>query len=261
MLYEIGSWRSGKEIPAALVPLTPSQSKRLIAKAVAALPEVQRAKERGRIIIANGSTNAYVAEELLGGPISKYGFVTGGIRDGGFYTNRPEMPALVIRDGQIVDMSAREAIEEFELGDVFIKGANAVDAQGNVGILLANRRGGTIAYALGIVAARGSHFIAPVGLEKLVPSVIEASRRCGQGRWRYCPGNKLGMMPLVGAKVITEIQAIHILWGLHATHIASGGINGMEGAVTLALEGREEDVAQAYGALEEIMKEPPLRGS
>ena len=60
--------------------------------------------------------------------------------------------------------------------------------------------------------------------------------------------------------MITEIQAIHILWGLRATHNASGGIDGMEGAVALALEGEEREVARAYGALEEIMREPPLCG-
>jgi len=42
--------------------LTPSESKRLIGKGVAALPEVKNAR---RIIIIGGSTNGYVVEEIL----------------------------------------------------------------------------------------------------------------------------------------------------------------------------------------------------
>jgi hypothetical protein len=50
----------------ALFVLTPPESKRFIAKAVAQLPEVKNAKEDGEIVIAHGSTNVRVAEEILG---------------------------------------------------------------------------------------------------------------------------------------------------------------------------------------------------
>ncbi|MBW2000707.1 MAG: hypothetical protein JRJ29_22445, partial [Deltaproteobacteria bacterium] len=50
----------------ALFVLTPPESKRLIAKAVSRLPEVERAKECGEIAIGHGSTNVRVAEEILG---------------------------------------------------------------------------------------------------------------------------------------------------------------------------------------------------
>ena len=47
----------------ALISLTVSEGKRLIGKAVAALPQVQAARKQGKLIIATGITNAYVAEE------------------------------------------------------------------------------------------------------------------------------------------------------------------------------------------------------
>lgn len=53
----------------ALVALTPSESKRVIAKGVAALPEVKRAMKPGLIVIGRGTTNAFVAEELTGDKI------------------------------------------------------------------------------------------------------------------------------------------------------------------------------------------------
>ena len=48
------------------VSLTVSESKRLIAKGIAQHPAVKAALENGIVAVAKGTTNAYVAEELLG---------------------------------------------------------------------------------------------------------------------------------------------------------------------------------------------------
>ncbi len=53
----------GARRAAALVVLNPSESRRLIAKATVALPEVRHAFRQGTIIIARGITNAFVTEE------------------------------------------------------------------------------------------------------------------------------------------------------------------------------------------------------
>lgn len=244
----------------AIFALTPSESKRLIARAVAALPEVRRAMERGRIIIAHGTTNAFVAEELLGVPVPKVRFAAGLISGGLLRVTKSEerLPLYVLRDGQAVDVPMQEALQEFEAHDVFIKGGNAVDPEGNVGVLMGHGRGGTIGSALGIVVARGAHLIAPIGLEKLIASVPEAARRCGQLRQKYHLGMAVGLMPLVNVRVLTEIQALGILAEVQATHVASGGVNGSEGAVVLVAEGPEEDVARAFRLVEGIKGEPPV---
>jgi hypothetical protein len=54
--------KGGKSKMQALFTLTPSESKRLIGKAVAAMPEVQNAKEKGYLIIGRDSTNIYITE-------------------------------------------------------------------------------------------------------------------------------------------------------------------------------------------------------
>lgn len=48
-----------------VVTLTPSESKRLIAKAVVKMPEVQKAWENAYLLLADGTTNAFVQQELL----------------------------------------------------------------------------------------------------------------------------------------------------------------------------------------------------
>jgi hypothetical protein len=215
------------------------------------MPEVKRALKKGRLIIIGGTTNAYVAEEILGRKVDKFWFAAGRITDGKLGANEADKRILpfVLKDGKIVDMSPGTMLQEFTADDVYIKGANAVDANGFAGVLMSNEKGGTIGAAMGIINARGSHLITPVGLEKLVPSVIEAAKKCGQGRIKYATGDKVGMMPLTNAKVVTEIEAVGILFSnldVHATHIASGGVAGSEGAVVLILEGKDQAVKKAF---------------
>jgi len=232
-----------------------------LGKAVAALPEVRRAMQKGRIIVANGTTTAFVAEELLGQEVPKFRFAAGYISRGRLdSTGEAErIPAFVLVNGQPVTVEVAEAIREFEAGDVFIKGANAVDPNGHVGILLGNDRGGTIGMALGTLTARGCTLIVPVGLEKLVPSVIEAARTCGITRLKYAMGGKVGLMPVVNATVITEIEALHVLTGVEATHVSSGGIGGSEGAVVLVVEGTDAQVSSAFELVQHIQGEPPIQ--
>jgi hypothetical protein len=57
--------------------LTPAESKRLIAKAVVKMPEVQAALEKAYVILPGGTTNAIVAQELLGQDITPARFTRG----------------------------------------------------------------------------------------------------------------------------------------------------------------------------------------
>ena len=49
----------------AQVVLTPAAGKRLIAKAIATHPDIQSALYSGMVVIVAGTTNGYVAEEIL----------------------------------------------------------------------------------------------------------------------------------------------------------------------------------------------------
>ncbi|MBW2204229.1 MAG: hypothetical protein JRF52_09060, partial [Deltaproteobacteria bacterium] len=99
----------------------------------------------------------------------------------------------------------------------------------------------------------------PVGLEKLVPSIKKAAQHVGQDTLYYCMEIKIGMLPMVNAKIITEVEAFRILFGLEAIHIGGGGVNGSEGAVVMAAEGEKEKLDQAIELIESIKGEPPLR--
>jgi len=93
----------------------------------------------------------------------------------------------------------------------------------------------------------------------LIPSVPMAARLCGQGLFYYSQGTRVGMIPLVNAKVITEIQAFEILFGLEAHHVGGGGVGGSEGSVVIVAEGEKGALDRAIRLIESIKGEPPLR--
>lgn len=245
----------------ALVVLTPYESRRLIAKSIAVLPAVKTALHDGWVIIATGSSTGYVAEELLGIQLVKENFISGHITLGetwGTPKNQDYIFPIVLHKGQRQDLHPSEALQNFSAGDVFIKGANAVDPQFDAAVFMGSDVGGTIGASIGILYARGAQLIVPVGLEKLVPSVHEAVKHAGIQNFKKHTGMPVGLMPMTNATVVTEIQALAALYGIEAYHIGSGGIAGAEGAVVLSLEGEPSKVAEAFRRIEELKGEKAL---
>ena len=242
--------------------LTPSAGKRLIGMAVAALPEVQRAYQKGRLAVANGTTTGYVIEALTGKPVEKFAYCVGVVTDGIFAENPDSDHTLKMwENGREMDVPFSEFLKElhkYEKNDVFIKGANAVDPYGFAGGLQTNPAGGSWAAAFGVITARGIRCIVPVGLEKLIPSVVEASKKLGQLRLDYAMGDPPGLIPLTSFEVVTEIQALGWLAGVEATLVAGGGIGGCEGAKAFVVQGSEEQVKKAFDLVQRIHGTPPV---
>ena len=167
----------------AVFTLTSAESRRLIAKAVLAVPEVQKAWNEAYLLLAGGTTNAFIAQELLHDDAIEPGRCTAGIScDGVLCVTAPDSrksyPNVFLK-GEAKDMTLTEALNDYHAETVVIKGANAVDMQGYVGVITAGFDGGTIPRIIGTVTSKGLLMITPVGLEKLVPSVRESARALG----------------------------------------------------------------------------------
>lgn len=247
-----------------LIALTPAESKRLIAKGVAQLKEVQRALKQGTIIITLGTTNGYIAEELLKGSdrkIDRRRYAAGVLTNRGtcVVPKEEREKEVILKNGKPSDESLEKAIENLAAGDVFIKGANALDATGTAGIYMAHRSGGTIGSALGTVMARGVHFIIPVGLEKSIPySITEAAKRVGIEAFYRSTGMPVGLMPVHG-RIITEIEALKLLGADDAFPIGAGGVDGGEGSVVLCVEGSREKLEELMALITELKGEAPVK--
>lgn len=252
-----------------LISLTPAESKRLIGKALAVHPLVKRAMENGRILISNGTTTGYFVEELLQEKmdIARFacGVVTGGVQ---CMTPGDRIRSVYVRNGQKVEndedtevyAELQTWVDEMGPGDVYVKGANAIDADGNAGWLLANPKGGNILTALPGIMARGIHFLVPTGLEKLVASVPEAGRHMkGLHEYDYTFGLGCGYVTVTNGIIVHEITALEILTGAKAFHVASGGVGGAEGTVTLVIEGTGEQLEKTACLLKSIKGEPAVR--
>ncbi|MCK4580481.1 MAG: hypothetical protein KAU10_03950 [Dehalococcoidia bacterium] len=262
MFYEVSVPEPGAKKIAALVTLNPAESRRLLAKGVVALPEVQNAWKNGIIIIARGITSAYISEELFGISVEpKAGQTAGMVVNGMTNANSgpPPCTAHVIRKGKVVE-NADSNVEILDFGpdDVFIKGASAVDRDGNAGIMASSLKGGTWGMFTPIVTPRNSHLIIAVGMEKMVPSVMEACNHSGVYHFKYSTGIPAKLCPAITGKVVTEIQALAVLAGVRAFHICSGGVGGSEGAVVLTLEGDEAHVNKAFELVKSVKGEPPV---
>lgn len=242
------------------VVLTVSESKRLIAKGVVALPCVKRAWENGYVVVCTGTTNAYVAEELLGEPMLKPPFITGHTTPANVKSSDhipgPTKTDLVFKNGQIVEgMTKFDAAREFRAGDVLIKGANALNYEQQVaGVLIGHPEGGTVGGVLGPIIARKATLVIPCGLEKLVAhDIVETQRMLGRFDERL---NGVSSLWPVTGEIVTEIEALQLLTGCEAIHYGSGGILGAEGSVRFMLTGDDDAVRKALELCQSLQGEP-----
>jgi hypothetical protein len=197
-----------------------------------------------------------VAEELLGEPLDKPRYVTGHTLPGDYSGPRAsyELPDVVLRRGERVAMKTADAAREMGPGDVFLKGANAINYErGQAGVLIGHSTGGTVGAAIGSIVARKVHLIHPVGLEKSVPGDLRAAAQalCDP----HATGPALWVTP---GRLFTEIEAIRALCGVRAVPIGAGGIGGAEGAVWLACFGTREELDVVESLLDDIRGEPPF---
>lgn len=238
----------------ALVVIRPTEGQRLIGWAVAALPAVQARTRSGRMAIVGGTTTRYVAWALTGVDPGFETFAIGWIRDGLLGETPPAGRGpgpLLFEEGVQSRGWPAPLLDRFGVGDIYIKGANAIDPQGNAAVLIGSPTGGTIGAALAILLARGGRLILPVSLGKTIPSVPAACGLLGQGCVDRVMGTPVGYMPIMAgcATLVTEIQALHQLCGVEATQVAAGGVDDSAGAIVLHLKGRPEQVAHAWRLL------------
>lgn len=119
------------------VSLTVAESKRLIALGLTQYAPVKERMANGTIIIAKGTTNSYVAQELLGENLPNGSFVSGHIlpSSGDVKLDRSVVRReIVLVDGEDVDAKYTVAIQSMKAGDIVMKGANIINyAKGKLG--------------------------------------------------------------------------------------------------------------------------------
>jgi len=241
--------------------ITTSMGKRLVGKALAAHPGIRTVLQEGTLVIIAGTTNGYVAEEVLSSLGQLEGFSRLGFRRGltvapGAKPYKADFPGdVVIRDGTwLKGQTVMDVTDELRTGDIILKGANAFDAHGQAAVQIGHPQGGTIMAALSAMIGRRVRLIVPVGLEK---RVLEDVRTLAQ----HCnaPGAQGPRLFPIPGQIFTELDAIPLLTGAQAYQLAAGGIQGAEGSAWLGITGTEEQVTAATELIRSVASEPPCR--
>ncbi|MCL5949087.1 MAG: hypothetical protein M1490_01250 [Candidatus Bathyarchaeota archaeon] len=248
--------------------ITPSAGKRLIARTIANHPAIIKALKNGTLVIVAGTTNGYVAEEILKTHKIAYDFS----RKHFFRGITMPPTKTVTAEGRLSDESKfsgdviitkgiwqkgktiADVIDSLKEGDVILKGANAVDlTHKQAAILIGHPKAGTIGLALPAIVGRRVRLILPVGLEKRVNGDLNALsaklNAPGAGGYRLLP---------VPGEVFTELDALRALTAADVELIAAGGVCGAEGACWIAVTGEEDQEQFAEQVVASVADEPPF---
>lgn len=242
------------------ITLTVSASKRLIAKGVVNYPKIKHALKNGKIIITRGSTNAYIAEELLGNTLDKPAFILGKTLSPVSNRKFPSsiLKEIVLEKGTVSNKSFEEALEDLNENDVVIKGANALDYSTKQALILVGHpEGGTIGKVYPKIVARKATLLIPIGLEKLVATPLNKISTILREPVNTIKGDRYSAF-IVSGDIFTEIEALKTLADVDTFHVASGGICGAEGAVRMVIRGEEREIEKISRYLDNIIYEPPL---
>ncbi|MCW4019387.1 MAG: hypothetical protein NWF00_12035 [Candidatus Bathyarchaeota archaeon] len=249
--------------------VTPVAGKRLIAKAIASNPAILNVLKRGTLVIVAGTTNGYVAEEVLTSigaeGFSKNRFFRGiilppskNVTTEGRLTDENKFPGDVIITNGVWQKgkTINDVCCSLKEGDVILKGTNALDIQHKrAAVLVGHPEAGTAALVLQAVAGRRIRLIIPVGLEKRVDSdlydLAESLNAPEATGYR--------LLPVLG-QVFTEIDAINQLTGAEAKLVAAGGVGGAEGSYLLAITGTKTQEAAAEELWRGVAFESPFDG-
>ncbi|MGC9468365.1 MAG: hypothetical protein ACP5HS_07230 [Anaerolineae bacterium] len=241
--------------------LTTAMGKRLIGKGMAQHPRIQAVLEKGTLVIIAGTTNGYVAEEILTVLGQVEGFTRMGFRRG--ITVAPGNPApdvdfpgdVVIVDGEWRrGKTIYDVVDNLRADDVVLKGANAFDLYGQAAVQIGHPQGGTIHAALSAVYGRRVELIVPVGMEKRVLQDVMTLAQLVNA-----PGGSGPRLYPIPGDIFTELDAIALLTGVEAWLVAAGGIYGAEGSSWVAVSGSDAEETAAGDLIRSVRDEPPCR--
>ena len=242
----------------ANVNLTVAEGKRLIAKGIANHPQIKLLLKKGTIVITNGTTNTYIAEELVALSAPRGSFVTGHVvpnNRASISEGLPRMSYITIVNGEQVELSSDEAMKKTQKGDIVFKGANLLNYEKKqAAVCIGGTSGGTMA----LIQETEAHVIVPVGLEKETFGDLHAYAKL----FDECP-TETTPKPRIwvhseDVEIFTEIEAIKTVAAVNIAPYASGGIAGREGGVSLIIYGKQDEVQKALDFVSSAQGEVPF---
>ena len=238
--------------------LTVSESKRLIAKGIAANKDVKDRLENGIVIITLGTTNTYLAEELAGLSAPRGSFVTGRIFPSSkedFARGMKRQSEIVLMKGKPADISYADALARMNAKDIVFKGANMVNyAKRQAAVCVGAPDGGTVAKLRKYTDEGKGRWIVPVGLEKETTQDLFEIQKITNGDIQRGKGTV--RLNVTQGNIYTEIEALKEFADVDVHVTAKGGVDGAEGGVSLLICGTKAEVEKAENIVKQLQGEP-----
>lgn len=238
--------------------LTVGESKRLIAKGIAANKEVRERLANGMVIITLGTTNTYIAEELTGLNVPRGSFVTGRIYPSykeDFQKGMKRRSEIILIKGKVMDMRYTDALSKMEPQDIVFKGANMLNyAKRQAAVCTGAPDGGTVAKLRHYTDKGRGRWICPVGLEKdITQDLFDIQKITNNSSAERSNTVKLNVTE---NNIYTEIEAVKEFADVDVFVTAKGGVDGAEGGVSLLVCGPKAEVQKVEAVIKQISGEP-----
>ncbi len=218
----------------ALISVSLSQAKRLIAKAVAAkLKNTSR-----RVYFAHGSTNQLILSEL---GINIDNYYNGYISHGELKSNKLKSDIVILNN------SDHDFIQTMDENDIIVKGANAISCENGkyrAAVAVASPEGGTYGNIITKAMCVGAEVIIPVSHNKLVPKLL--SGQYTQSSFDITMGLPISLIEYQYGEIYTEIDAFREIFNIDAEIYLSGDINSMESAMIFVIKGAKNNIEEVY---------------
>ena len=238
--------------------LTVSESKRLIAKGIAANKDVKDRLENGIVIITLGTTNTYLAEELAGLSAPRGSFVTGRIFPSSkedFARGMKRQSEIVLMKGKPADISYADALARMNAKDIVFKGANMVNyAKRQAAVCVGAPDGGTVAKLRKYTDEGKGRWIVPVGLEKETTQDLFEIQKITNGDIQRGKGTV--RLNVTQGNIYTEIEAMKEFADVDVHVTAKGGVDVAEVGVSLLICGTKAEVEKADNIVKQLQGEP-----
>lgn len=240
------------------------ESRTFIAKSILNHPDVKKVLNKGVIALGRGITNAYLLREMLevtnntDFQVDIDNYVVG-VVDGSLWASNSatRTPEVAFYNGKPEFEPITKAIEK---ADLVIKGGNALGPDWIAGVLCAHPAGGTIGSVYAIAISRGIKILVPISISKMIPySVTDIVPDLGgQQAIDYVRGMPVGLFPIVGGEIFSEIEAIETLAKVEVYPIGAGGVYDGAGATIFEISGVKEEVDKIIELYELVKDTKPL---
>jgi hypothetical protein len=237
----------------AQITLTVPEGKRVIAEAIYALEDYQRALKQGKILLKGGTTVSVLAEKTVGIPLRISGRVSAlGTKAALIKSDHPH--SILIENGRFENVDARflEVVLSMGREDIIVIGANAIDVHGNAAMMAGSPGGGIPGEGCTAIACEGMRVIIACGQEKLIPgNLANIVKKIGRKLSDVSQGMSVGLIPLYG-DVITEAEALSLLADVNPTIIGKGGLDEGSSALTMVIDGEKEEILKVLSLMESV---------